>query len=243
MGTCLKHAYGKQADFVAFTQLLGSIRLRYHLTDKAYLLPPNMRSIARFMNMSSWVDWGSAMLNCYNNLPDKMKDAYSFVTENRELLEELSAAVDAVRYVEEVCKNEGFSMTTCKKCQKYIIHNIIGSTSNRRAMLGIEMLNYFQKEEALLMDDRQNDNISSDIIESDFGIYKQKKSPNKLYGITPFVLIMPLYPKLVNKSVTQIFDFKERLVNVRLKDIEAFTKKHMSKNWVTERTKALKNVS
>lgn len=243
MGTCLKHAYGKQADFLAFTQLLGSIRLRYHLTDKAYLLPPNMRSIARFMNMSSWVDWGSAMLKCYGNLPDRMKDAYSFVPENRELLEELSAAVDAVRYVEQVCKNEGFCMATCKKCQKYIIRNIIGNANNRRAVLGFEMLNYFKKEEALLMDDRQIDNISSDIIESDFGIYKEKKSPNKLYGITPFVLIIPLYPKLVNKSVTQIFDFKERLVNVKLKDIDAFTKKHMSKNWVTERTKTLKNVS
>ena len=63
------------------------------------------------------------------------------------------------------------------------------------------MLDYFKKEEALLVDDVQNDNISSDIIESDFGIFKSKKSPNKLYGITPFVLLIPLYPKLVNKSV------------------------------------------
>lgn len=56
MGTCLIHAYGNQADFVAFTTLIGKIRLQYHLTDKAYLLPPNMHSIARFMNLSSWVD-------------------------------------------------------------------------------------------------------------------------------------------------------------------------------------------
>ena len=72
-------------------------------------------------------------------------------------------------------------------------------------MLGIRMLDYFKKEEALLVDDVQNDNISSDIIESDFGIFKMKKSPNKLYGITPFVLLIPLYPKLVNKSVTDTF--------------------------------------
>lgn len=56
MGICLKHVYGNQADFVAFTSLLGKIRLQYHLKDKAYLLPPNLRSIARFMNLSSWVD-------------------------------------------------------------------------------------------------------------------------------------------------------------------------------------------
>ena len=56
------------------------------------------------------------------------------------------------------------------------------------------MLDYLKKEEALLVDDVQNDNISSDIIESDYGIFKAKKSPNKLYSITPFVLLIPLYP-------------------------------------------------
>ena len=28
------------------------------LTDKAWLLPPNMRAMARFMNLREWVTWG-----------------------------------------------------------------------------------------------------------------------------------------------------------------------------------------
>jgi hypothetical protein len=241
MGTCLKHAYGNQADFVAFTTLLGKVRLQYHLTDKAYLLPPNMRSIARFMNLSSWVDWGNKMLCCFESLPDKMKEAYSFILDNKELIEELQAAVSTVRHVENICKTEGFSLVTCKRCKDYIVHHVIGNTSNRRAMLGIEMLEYFKKQEAILIDAKQNHNISSDIIESNFGIYKEKKSPNKLYGITPFVLFIPLHAKLANESVTKTFNFKERLCNVKLKDIDAFAKEHMSTNWVTERNKTLKN--
>ena len=75
-----------------------------------------------------------------------------------------------------------------------------------------------------------------------YGVLKQKKSPNKLYGITPFVLFIPLHAKLKNDSATKTFNFKERLCNVKLKDIDAFAKKHMSINWVTERTKQLKNV-
>ena len=43
-----------------------------------------------------------------------------------------------------------------------------------------------------------------------------KQEIEELYGITPFVLLIPLYPKLVNKSVTDTFNFKERLVNVKL---------------------------
>ncbi|MDY2849326.1 MAG: hypothetical protein SOT67_03550 [Bacteroidaceae bacterium] len=243
MGTILKKSYGKQADFVAFTRLLGEVRLQYHLTDKAYLLPLNMRTIARFMNMSSWVGWRQHMLHAYSILPKEKQEAYSFVAENKELLDELAVATDAVRHVEEICKTKGFNIATCNECKHYIVKNVIGNANSRRAKLGIMMLDYFKKEEALLVDDVQNDNISSDIIESDYGIFKSKKSPNKLYGITPFVLLIPLYPKLVNKSVTDTFNFKERLVNVKLKDIDAWAAKNMSTNWVTERTKIFRKAN
>ncbi len=75
MGVILRNVYEKQSDFVELTTLLGKKRLQYHLTDKAYLLPPNMRTISRFMNMSSWVFWGNEMLNCYDTLPKKMQEA------------------------------------------------------------------------------------------------------------------------------------------------------------------------
>ncbi|MBD9354050.1 MAG: hypothetical protein EGP72_12215 [Phocaeicola plebeius] len=76
MGT--KHTYGNESDFVNLTTILRKIRLQYHLTDKAYLLLPNMRSIVRFINLNSWVDWGNKMLDSFGNLPKEMQDAYSF---------------------------------------------------------------------------------------------------------------------------------------------------------------------
>lgn len=82
------------------------------------------------------------------------------------------------------------------------------------------MLEYFEKEEMLLTKS-MNIKISSDIIESTFGIYKSKKSPNKLYGVTSFALIIPLYPKILNQIVTKTFNFKERLANVKHKDVDA----------------------
>ena len=38
-------------------------------------------------------------------------------------------------------------------------------------------------------------------------------------------------------------NFKERIVNVKLKDISTWSTEHLSKNWVTERTKTLRKVS
>lgn len=242
MSVILKKVYEKQPDFVELTTLLGKKRLQYHLTNKAYLLPPNMRTIARFMNMSEWVIWGNSMLACYNKLPKEMQEAYAFINDYESLLQELMDALDAIRHIEHICKNKGFSCKTSKECQSYIVAHVIGNAYPRQAHLGLKMLEYFRKEEAQLTED-MNICISSDIIESTFGIYKSKKSPNKLYGITPFALMIPLYPKVVNESVTKTFNFKERLVNVKLKDIDAWTTEHLSKNWVTERTKTLKQVS
>lgn len=43
------------------------------------------------------------MLCCFKNLPDKMKEAYSFVLDDKNFLEELQAGVGTVRHVED-CK-------------------------------------------------------------------------------------------------------------------------------------------
>lgn len=80
------------------------------------------------------------------------------------------------------------------------------------------MLEYFNREEALLTGN-MSVNISSDIFESTFG---KKSRTNPLQ-------------KTIN--------FKEHIVNVKLKDISTWSTEHLSKNWVTERTKTLRKVS
>lgn len=154
-----------------------------------------------------------------------IKRAILFTPQNWDLLEELQTSVRMVRRVGSICKTEGFSIDTCKKCQDYIVCYVIGNANNRRAMLGVKMLEYFKKHEMLLADTKQNHKISSDIIASDFGIYKDKKSPDRLFGISPFILFIPLHSKFMNESVTKTFNFKERLCNIKLRDIDTLLEK------------------
>ncbi|EJW99056.1 hypothetical protein EVA_12837 [gut metagenome] len=227
---------------MSLTEKLGKIRLQYHLTDKAWLLPPNMRATARFMNLQNWVEWAEKMLGCYDTLDEKMKDAYSFLLDYKSLIVELSSCVGAIRHVEEICKNRGLCGRTATLCRDYIVRNIIGDANNRRARLGLEMLDYFTGQQKLLPTKADVHHISFDIIESDFGIYKFKKSPNKLCGVTSLVLILPLYPKVVDYSAAEKQDFKVRLANVKLKDIDLWAKKNLSENWVALRSKTLNQV-
>lgn len=158
------------------------------------------------------------------------------------MLKELQTVLCSVRHVEAICKNEGFSVMTSRKCKLYVITHVLGNAHFRQARVSIGMLEYFNREEALLTGN-MSINISSDIIESTFGIYKSKNSLNKLYGVTSFVLTIPLYSKVANESVTKTVNFKERIVNVKLKDISTWSTGHLSKNWVTERTKTFRKVS
>ncbi|MCX4281074.1 MAG: hypothetical protein OSJ32_07160, partial [Muribaculaceae bacterium] len=106
------------------------IRLQYHLTDKAWLLPPNMRAMARFMNLREWVTWGKKMLDCLGSLDDDMKKAYSFLLQYRDLVDELGVCIESVTYLETLCKREGFGLRTNALCQHHIIRNLIGSAYN-----------------------------------------------------------------------------------------------------------------
>ena len=47
----------------------------------------------------------------------------------------------------------------------------------------------------------------------------------------------------MNKPVTDTFNFKEHLVNVKLKDIDSWASKNLSTNWVTERTKIFRKTT
>lgn len=243
LGNCMKHVYGKDSEFLALTEKLGKIRLQYHLTNKAWLLPPNMRAMARFMNLRDWIDWAEKLLRCYDTLEEDMKEAYSFILSYRSLIHELRVCTDSIKHVEELCKNHGFGKRINALCQDYIIRNVIGNANSRRASVGIEMIDYFKSQTSLITNIYDIRHISSDIIESDFGIYKAKKSPNKLYGITAQVLMLPLYPKTINYSSAKKQDFKVRLANVKLKDVDLWTKENLSENRVVLRSKTLNKAS
>lgn len=240
LGNCMKAVYAEDIEFVNLTQRLGKIRLQYHLTDIAWLLPPNMRAIARFMNLSDWVEWGNRMLGAMDTLEPKAKEAFSFLTEYRSLLEELAVCVNAIRHVETVCKSHGFSLETYKECFRYVVLNVICNANNRRASLGLRIIDYLKKEASLLHLTEDAQNISSDIIESDFGILKSKMSPNKLYGFTSQILMLPLYPKIIDYSVADEQDFKVRLANVKLKRLDVWAKDNLPRNWVKDRAETLK---
>lgn len=243
LGLFLEKAYKKDSEFNELTSSMGKVRLQYHLTDKAFLLPPNQRSIARFMNLFEWVDWGNRVLHNYQHLSEEQRKVLSFVVEHKNLVEELSKVMECYRYVEGIMKNEGLSLKSVQTCRQYIIKRHIYPDNLRLTRIMVEVADYLKKEARLLKPNGQAHNISSDIIESIFGAYKDRKSPNKLYGVTPFVLFIPVHAQIIGMHDKSSIDFKHMMTTVKLKDLDHWKDQNLLKNWVTERSKILRKAS
>lgn len=190
-GSMLKSVYDEAEDFKKFVDQIGRSR-RWSLTDNAVLMPPNMRSLARYMNVYNWIEWAGKILCVYHRLSKDEKDYLGFVPRHASLVDELLQVRDCMMSIMETCKNNGLSERTVGTCRKVIIANLLSSGNERMAKLGCKMLSYFEEELKLLKPGDKSHVISSDIIESLFGYYKSRKSPDKQAGITGSALVIPL---------------------------------------------------
>ena len=77
---------------------------------------------------------------------------------------------------------------------------MLSSGNERQQKLGIHILDYLNREISL-MDKKESHNASSDNIESTFGVTKARKSNDKIAGVTPIILMMPLRHYFVTTQV------------------------------------------
>ena len=82
LGMFLERVYKKEADFQELSNNVQLARFKYNMQDVAYVQPPSQRSIARFMNMSKWIDWISRMQYLHHTLRDDIKSIYAFIPHN-----------------------------------------------------------------------------------------------------------------------------------------------------------------
>ncbi len=82
LGMFLERVYKKEADFQELSNNVQLARFKYNMQDVAYVQPPSQRSIARFTNMSKWIDWISRMQYLYHTLRDDIKSIYAFIPHN-----------------------------------------------------------------------------------------------------------------------------------------------------------------
>jgi len=242
LGMFLERTYKEEVDFKSYTKSMSAVKAKYNMTGVAYLLPPTQRTMARFLNLSTWVKWSSRMQNAYHALSAKEQEIFSFVPLNASLIDELAGVVNCIEKIEHTCKHKGLSEKSVRECQGALKSGLYKGTQ-RMIKLG-ECINMFLLEELTVLKNKEiAHNNSSDVIESLFGKYKERKSPNKLHGVTSHILLLPLYTRLQCTEGAKEFDFKTALEQTKMQHLKDWCDENLSPNLVSKRARILQKVA
>ena len=204
----------------------------------ACLMPPRRREYARFMNVFETVHWATAVIDNEHLLSSKEKYMLSFVKTHASMVEELDDVMTGYEYMEQLCKEDGLSHKTARICRDYVVRNFM-TKGDRVRKLGGMIICYFNREEMLLKDDEPH-NICSDIIESAFGYFKERISPNKNNGYTPLVLLIPLRLRLSTIEDCKKFNARTAIGKTKMEDIKKWRADNLLPNPSIKRMNVLK---
>ena len=225
----IEKMYSKDEMFNEITKKMTEMRLKYCQTKNAHIIPPSQRKKSRYLNIGIVSDWCIKALR-YNERNDFQIDELNWLNGHKDFIIELGEINRLKCELEKVLKYKGFSAGTRRECNKII--EGLGS-SIKKSVIKEEMRKYFDefaskkiKAKKLL--------ISSDIIESAFGKYKNYISSNPMAGITNLILCIAAF-----SSRLDVAEIKRALEKTRIEDIKRWTKKIIGKTLMQKRKEAL----
>ena len=238
LGMYLERTYKNDSEFNDLSKQVAQIQFRHNMKPIAYILPPKQRSISRFINMDGWVKWCKNVLNIYHWLGKEEQEALKCVRTYASLIEELSEVMACMRHIEDICKQKGLSSTTAQLCIQHVRDTLFRGNQRMRN-LAQSVIAFFVRE-AALVDKGEVHHNSTDIIESTFGIYKEKMSPNKLYGATSMILTIPALQMVKSSHGGRTMDVGEHLTRAKVTELEKWKLNTFQTNLVSKRNRVLK---
>ncbi len=185
VGTCLKKTFNESVDYQRFVGDLSGYRSKGVNQDLSYLLPPKQGGKARFLNLERLVEWSVRMLNRFKNLSTKEQEFFKSLLSHREIIDCLNDCFELAKALNSQLKAEGLSKKTLLEA-KELLEQV--QQENRSAMVQLfvkHMMRYIADyQEFMKSTDGENIPVSSEIIESLFGTYKNLASADRLVGTT-----------------------------------------------------------
>jgi uncharacterized protein YoxC len=236
----LEHVYKEDDLFKEMVKEIAAVKSREVMRPTAYLLPPKQRTIARFMNISDTMDWAAKVLLMLPLLTKEEQNVFDFLNQYRDLIAEWQELVATINPLLKRLKEKGLSVQTMETSLEDI-KRLQHSSRERLRKVGNALAQYFQELKRKLPKEETTWHCSSDIIESLFGYYKNRKSPNPMNGVTKQILWLPLTTAIDSKNGVLHLNFKEYLEKNTLANINKWRESHLPKNQTLKRKNVLKN--
>jgi len=214
--------YGENETFKVLMSKLAMIRKTGFLSSYSHLIPPQLRSKARFMNVFPLIEWIERIWDNWDLLAEPVKEKLSFLNDCKNHIEEWIILKDVIGEMSTILKTKGMSRSTLDSCKKILNEKCTyGGTQEFSEMLQAS----WNKYDSILKKKNSKFICCSDIIESYFGKFKQKIKGTD--SITETVLTMCTWGKEINME-----EIEKALESVKLKDIKAWKEKNTTMSYL-----------
>ena len=238
-GTCLKRVFKQNADYQSLMKDLSSYRSRGVNQDLSYLLPPKQGSKARFLNLNRCVKWSKRMLSKFEQLSATERVFFKDLPNHKSMINCLDKCLDLAEKINLPLKEKGLSNSVLNEAKALIKQEKVKVKSELILSFLDEISVYLSGYQVFVKKNiGKNIPVSSEIIESLFGTYKNLASSDRLVGATN--LNLELDVRCMN-----IEDIKDKLPDalesIFMTDLSAYTNKHSADNQIVRRRMFFKN--
>jgi len=209
----LKTQFEKTSAYKRFTALINQGAKRLRQTERAFLMPPKLRTKGRFQSISQLGKWAEKVLDVFavkgvakkGSLLDKMRTAFPHLLKSRVFIERFALTTKTVADMMKILKNDGLNEITYKTCYQLLQQLPRNSLVKKRLQVWLTKNLKVQKT---LQDNHHLPSlsllVSSDIIESLFGNFKHIIERSPQADMNRSVLLIPaLCGNRNDASITQ----------------------------------------
>jgi hypothetical protein len=192
----LKSLLGHDERFQEVGGKIGSTRSSIQQTELAHLTPPSPKPKARFMNLSNTLAWLTMILWLLRNheadaragiRDERMQEKLGWVAEYAEEIAVWQACQDVVSASVTFINEHGLFQGAARELRAVIGEELEHGTTQELARRLIDFV--AESEEALREGERLP--LSTEILESTFGLYKQLEGQHSKSGFTSLLACLP----------------------------------------------------
>lgn len=240
----IEKIFDKDKRYNELKEKMSLMRSKFSQTNIASIVPPKRRKKSEYQSFDKLIKWSEQALNLINNTLNnedkikkikkefskaplaRIKEELCWVNDYKELITELVEINRVIKIIEKDMKHSGFSSKTLINAKKTLSE--LQSSNGKLLMINLtikleEQFNLLPKIGKVL--------FSSDILESTFGIYKNRVSENPMASVTNLMLIIAAYTCNLTED-----NVKKCIESIKMTDINQWEKENIGISTHKQRT-------
>ena len=190
---------GRSEKFKSFCKEMGLTRARVQQTVLAHLTPPTLKTKARFMNIAPIVRWATLILFTFDNVESELTseadrqllvERFGWIREYRGDIEAWSRCCELINHSLRWINTHCLTCGSSRRFQRYLNeqgdwgeHEVVGQLAST--------LVQFVKEAAGQLRHGERAWMSSECLESLFGLFKRREGQHSRSGFTGLLVSLP----------------------------------------------------